>query len=138
LNLQNGNNSNLTFFSATNNPALTCIQVDNASYMNANWSAGKDAGANFSTNCQAGSIESVESPGVINIFPNPSAGIFTVQHKGQAFSKLAVRDILGNCIWARPWQGQSQQIDLRDKPEGIYFVELMEGQKKIVKKLVVN
>ncbi|MBK8846091.1 MAG: hypothetical protein IPO27_05725 [Bacteroidetes bacterium] len=38
-------------FDATTNPLLTCIQVDDPSYMNANWSAGKDAGATYSTVC---------------------------------------------------------------------------------------
>ena len=51
LNIQNGNNSNLTYFGATICPQLSCIKVDNAGYMNANWSAGKDAGATFSTIC---------------------------------------------------------------------------------------
>jgi Leucine-rich repeat (LRR) protein len=51
LNLQNGNNSNLFDFNATSNPALSCIQVDNPSFMDANFSAGKDAGASFNTSC---------------------------------------------------------------------------------------
>lgn len=51
INIQNGNNNNLDEFSATNNPSLTCIQVDDPSYMNATWSAGKDAGASFNTIC---------------------------------------------------------------------------------------
>jgi len=53
LNLQNGNNSNLLNFGATNNPALTCIQVDNPTLMNTNFGGINyiDAGASFSTNC---------------------------------------------------------------------------------------
>jgi PKD repeat protein len=51
LNIQNGNNSNFISFSANSNPNLTCVQVDNPTYMNANWSGGIDAGASFSMNC---------------------------------------------------------------------------------------
>jgi Leucine-rich repeat (LRR) protein len=51
LNIQNGNNSILGGFVATNNPSLTCIQVDDVTFMDANWSGGKDAGANFNTDC---------------------------------------------------------------------------------------
>jgi Leucine-rich repeat (LRR) protein/PKD repeat protein len=51
LNIQNGNNNNLSQFNATGNPALTCIQVDNVAYMNTNWSGAKDAGATYSTVC---------------------------------------------------------------------------------------
>src|SRR6185295_6407536 len=53
LNVQNGNNTNFVSFDATNNPSLTCIQVDDAAYSNNTplWTAGKDPGATFSTNC---------------------------------------------------------------------------------------
>jgi Leucine-rich repeat (LRR) protein len=52
LNLQNGNNTNITNFVATNNTSLTCITVDDAAYSTANW-AGIDATAYFSnTDCR--------------------------------------------------------------------------------------
>jgi hypothetical protein len=51
LNIQNGNNSNLTIFDATSNPSLICIQVDDPGFMDANFSGGKDAGASYSTSC---------------------------------------------------------------------------------------
>ncbi|GAB5564714.1 MAG: hypothetical protein Wins2KO_17770 [Winogradskyella sp.] len=37
LNVQNGNNTNVTNFEAANNSNLTCIQVDDISYSTANW-----------------------------------------------------------------------------------------------------
>ena len=51
LNIQNGNNLSLSAFSASANPALTCIQVDNPTFMNNTWGAGKDAGATYSLTC---------------------------------------------------------------------------------------
>lgn len=55
LNAANGNNTNFTFFLAQNNPALTCIQVDNAAYSTANWNDGVnfkiDPQASFNENC---------------------------------------------------------------------------------------
>ncbi len=52
LNVQNGNNSNVTNanFSALNNPGLSCIQVDDVVYSNANWT-NIDPGTTFSANC---------------------------------------------------------------------------------------
>ena len=49
LNLKNGNNSNMlvTVYTNTN---LTCIEVDDVSYSNANWTA-VDSQTYFSTNC---------------------------------------------------------------------------------------
>lgn len=46
INVTNSNNGGIRF---NQNPDLTCIQVDDAAYSNANWSAKKDATAVFST-----------------------------------------------------------------------------------------
>ena len=51
LNVKNGNNINFSYFSATNNPNLTCIEVDDTAWSTTNWSAFKDATASFSENC---------------------------------------------------------------------------------------
>jgi hypothetical protein len=56
LNIQNGNNTNLTAFRSggvgvSSTPNLNCIQVDNPAYMNANWSAFKNASATFALSC---------------------------------------------------------------------------------------
>lgn len=58
LNLKNGKNtllksSNLGFIY---NPQLTCIQVDDVAYSDANWSSKKDAKASFSTDCSQGYV----------------------------------------------------------------------------------
>jgi len=51
LNLKNGNNVKFAYLNLTNNPNLSCIQVDNIDYFNTNWSSKKDAMANFNTDC---------------------------------------------------------------------------------------
>jgi len=53
LNIKNGNNKNLNIYTYgfTNNPNLTCIQVDDVAYSNANWADKKDATANYSSDC---------------------------------------------------------------------------------------
>ena len=50
LNVKNGNNTIMSDFNATNNPNLTCIQVDDAAYSTTNWT-NIDATASFNTNC---------------------------------------------------------------------------------------
>lgn len=52
LNLKNGANVAITSFDITNNPNLTCVQVDDAVYSTTNW-INKDAIANYSENCGA-------------------------------------------------------------------------------------
>jgi len=53
LNLKNGNNTKINSNNIILyiNPNLSCIQVDDVAYSNANWSARKDATAYFSENC---------------------------------------------------------------------------------------
>lgn len=53
LNLKNGKNNLLINFDFRNNPNLSCIQVDNESYSNLNWSSKKDATSSFSLFCGA-------------------------------------------------------------------------------------
>ncbi len=62
LNLKNGNNSNFStgLSDLKLNPNLTCIQVDNKSYSDANWYAIKDATANYYENCSK--IASITPP----------------------------------------------------------------------------
>ncbi|MFZ4401978.1 MAG: LamG-like jellyroll fold domain-containing protein, partial [Bacteroidales bacterium] len=52
LNVKNGHNTNMSGsnFYAANNPGLSCIQVDNATWSTTNW-IHKDAGASYSTDC---------------------------------------------------------------------------------------
>ncbi|WP_298882630.1 T9SS type A sorting domain-containing protein [uncultured Polaribacter sp.] len=48
--IKNGNNTNIATFSATGNTNLTCIEVDDASYSNSNWT-NKDTTAFYTTDC---------------------------------------------------------------------------------------
>lgn len=50
LTIKNGNNAIITQFSATGNPNLTCIEVDDVSFSETNFTE-KDATANFSGDC---------------------------------------------------------------------------------------
>ena len=52
LNVKNGNNTNFYSFNATLNPNLTCIEVDNVAWSDANWTA-IDAQMSFSNACSS-------------------------------------------------------------------------------------
>ncbi|WP_430412057.1 leucine-rich repeat domain-containing protein [Kordia sp.] len=64
INIQNGNNTSVTTFLASNVPNLTCIQVDDVAYSTANWT-NVDVGTNFSMDC--GFLENDECVNAINI-----------------------------------------------------------------------
>jgi hypothetical protein len=139
LNVQNGNNTNFTAFYANNNPALTCIQVDDADYMNANWSNGKDAWATYSTDCSVGIKESAEESGV-NIYPNPSPDVFLVNlSNAQAATKIIVRDELGNCLFEQISRDKaSVEIILSAQPKGVYFLEILSYNGRAVREIILQ
>lgn len=63
LNLKNGTNTNIptTSFDITNNPSLTCIEVDDVNYANTNWTS-KDGQHVFNTVCSSQQITLIPDP----------------------------------------------------------------------------
>lgn len=53
LNLKNGTNTNIRYLDLKSNFNLSCIQVDNKSYSDTNWSSYKDAAAMYADKCNA-------------------------------------------------------------------------------------
>lgn len=97
--------------------------------------------AKFSDNTFISSIENQKQNfELIRVFPNPSSGIFTVQISNyQAKAKVTVRDVLGNCLFEKDCRGEtSQEINLSCHPGGIYFVELLSGENRVVRKVAIQ
>jgi len=72
LNVANGNNQNMTGFIAFNNPNLACIEVDDTTWANANWTVAglnMDSTASFSDDCSSSCF-----PG----FPQPDCSFLEV------------------------------------------------------------
>ncbi len=70
LNLQNGNNPNITNFDVTNNPNLTCMRVDDAAYSTANWTD-VDAQTTFSdTYCRYTAIPDPNFEAALSAYDN--------------------------------------------------------------------
>jgi Leucine-rich repeat (LRR) protein len=133
INASNGNNSNMQTFIAEFNPNLTCIQVDNVAYANANWSSFVSSSANFSTNCFTG-IKQVQNLITAKVFPNPTSGYITVQiDKVYDNVQIIIRDIRGAVIQNQQ-VSNTNQVELElDVPDGLYLVNLItaEGSNNI-------
>lgn len=76
-------------------------------------------------------------------YPNPNKGTFTVQFSRDSISeiKVYVNDINGKYVYDRTFQGSGyfiQDIQLPDVPSGLYFVTVTDGNRKEVKKILVN
>ncbi|MFM7216755.1 MAG: M43 family zinc metalloprotease [Bacteroidota bacterium] len=89
-----------------------------------------------STACQP-VLTGIQEPGVSflpSVYPNPSAGIFNIDFFTTVSDgkdvQLTVTDLSGRTVVARTYgspAGSIQQVDLSDKPEGVYFFQLQCG-----------
>lgn len=63
LEVKNSNNANIVLFNATNNPGLTCIDVDDATYSSENWLNFVDGGVEiFSNECNPDPVQVTLTP----------------------------------------------------------------------------
>ncbi|MCD6018262.1 MAG: hypothetical protein K0S53_1383 [Bacteroidetes bacterium] len=76
----------------------------------------------------------------IEIFPNPSTGVFSVRstesNEGQ---HLEVYNVLGSKVYFTPDNRQmNYTLDLSHYPKGVYYVKLFRGEKSTTRKIVVQ
>lgn len=75
---------------------------------------------------------------LINLFPNPTQGRFTI-NSNRRLNSVIVQNMLGEIIYTIPKNGSaSNEIDLSDQPKGIYFVKVYTGERSYSEKLVVK
>lgn len=78
-----------------------------------------------------------------SLSPNPNKGTFNIQFESQSGSdiKVFVHDILGKSLYSNTFESTTsfnQNIQLSNVSSGIYLVTVIDGNRKTVKKLIVN
>lgn len=130
LNLKNDTNTIITDFFAENNPNLTCIQVDDASYSNTNWT-NIDATASFSENCGYTLSNEVFQESNFSIYPNPVSDFLNITSDFDIES-ICILDIQGKELL----KSISTKLDVSQLKTGIYFIRINSSNNNTIKKII--
>jgi hypothetical protein len=136
LNVNNGYNINMFDFQgmdgenypaflAYNNPNLSCIEVDNVAWSNANWANNIDATASFSLNCSGAGISDINSNAPI-FYPNPTTGNIYLSEP----ANITLTDLSGNLLLE---EKNTNQLDISALPAGMYFLSFGENNQHTFK-----
>ncbi len=109
------------------------------------WGAGKiNAYAAIKKTILTLGIQSlVNEATLVNIYPNPSEGLFTMDYLGQNQTTLwlEVTNTVGQTVYEQPWVNShlNKQItvDLSGLNKGIYYATLSSNNGKVVRKIVL-
>lgn len=99
------------------------------------------ANTNSTSNCVTG-LNTPKSTLAIDVYPNPSRGIVTINYKATQGKAVNVRvsDILGNELKnvTLKANASSGQIDLSEYHNGIYLIKVQSGASQTVKRIILN
>ncbi|MBI3502382.1 MAG: T9SS type A sorting domain-containing protein [Bacteroidetes bacterium] len=101
-------------------------------------------GATEKTFCYTG-VDEIEKEDVINIYPNPTSGIFTIQIGSQQSAvgneyKTEIYNVFGEKVTQSviPNAVRNLTIDISNQPQGIYFLQVKTAEGTAVKKIIVQ
>jgi len=136
-NIANGNNTNMTQMWVNNNPALTCIQVDDAANTppsGLDWT--KDATASYNNACPGvGVADLLENQ--VSIYPNPATDRINIK-ADSPIDTIYLYNLLGKKIQSQKLDKTSSTIDLTHLITGIYILKIKVNNQFISKKIVVK
>lgn len=124
LNLRNGNNTHVTYFNASDNPNLTCIIVDNATYSTTYW-PNIDPTTTFvetQAECDALGVDELTFESNVRVYPNPTTGIITIVNTGEIpIKEVIITNSLGQVITKTR---ERENINIASLPAGIYLIRI--------------
>jgi hypothetical protein len=138
LNVKNGNNTNFNLFDATNNPSLTCIEVDNVAWSTANWTivgGNISSGMAFSISCTNPCAVGIDEYDLqeVSIFPNPSTSQIAIDTDVN-YDEVQILDVIGKIKIVV--QNPTNVIDISELSSGVYFLRFTGDNKSFTKKFI--
>ena len=88
--------------------------------------------------CKLLSLEKLTLPMAVNIFPNPFTTETMVSVEKELRNGIVkIIDLLGNEIQEIPFSGKRLIIEKRELKAGIYFIQIMEGDRISTHKIIL-
>lgn len=82
--------------------------------------------------------ENVLSQEEIKIYPNPSTGIINIEDEKNRNILVRIYSIVGQKVFEKQLDGETNTIDISQNKTGIYIVELTYGEQSITKKVILK
>lgn len=120
------------------------LQVSSWGQQSMTQSVVMSAPINVTTICSNVGIETTSSPESFSLYPNPATNELTIEIDGIETKNATIRIIsmLGQTVFEKTEQANNgvlkDLLDVSQLSEGIYFVEVIAGEKRLVKKMVVQ
>ena len=145
LNLNNGNNINMWGFYLSENPDLTCVEVDDPNlemFSFSNFSFWFDPQTSFSTNCNnpCSSVVGIEedSDQVLGFssFPNPFSDQLTLEFNDHSNYEIKVLNLIGKELLMMNVNGSSHVLSTSHLPAGVYIIQVRSEDRTGIQKLI--
>ncbi len=81
------------------------------------------------------------STSILNVFPNPSTGVFDVFYTNPprfSVARLTIYDMTGKSVVEFDWDGQKTRLDLSSQPKGLYLLKVRIAGTDEMKKIILN
>ena len=84
-------------------------------------------------------VEDMRIEKYVNIYPNPSKGMFTINTNGASIGSISVTDILGKELFStKPLEASLTSVDLSAMQKGIYYIVVSTHSGIMRKALVIE
>jgi hypothetical protein len=94
---------------------------------------------NFEIRFSAVGLEHLDLDSQVHVFPNPNDGQVQITWtQDQTFQQYRVLDARGRTLLRGQITGENLPLDLSSVDSGLYFVELLAGEKRVMRKVVKN
>ena len=85
------------------------------------------------------SLENIDNESALEIYPNPATNTFTLTNiSSKEKARLQISNTLGEIVYSIMMFGKNEWVVHSSLSSGIYFVSVNDGERNVVKKLIIE